>query len=49
MNYEAYRLAYFTQPQPEPRFAFSGTFGVTLFFENFEPTVALSAKYRPYR
>ena len=49
MNYEAYRQAYFTQPQREPRFAFSGTFGVTLFFENFEPTVALSANSRSYR
>jgi hypothetical protein len=44
MNYEAYRQAYFTHPRPEPRFAFSGSFGVTLFFEDFEPAVAFYAK-----
>ena len=49
MNYDEYRQAYFTQPLPESRFAFSGSLGVTLFFEDFEPAVALSAKSRPYR
>jgi hypothetical protein len=44
MNYEAYRQAYFTHPQPEPRFAFSGTFGVTLFFEDFDEAIAFYQK-----
>ena len=44
MNYEAYRQAYFTHPQPEPRFAFSGTFGVTLFFEDFDEAEAFYQK-----
>jgi acyl-CoA thioester hydrolase len=40
MNYEEYRKAYFTEPSPEPRFRFRGTFGVTLFFEDFDNAVA---------
>jgi hypothetical protein len=44
MNYDTYRQAYFTHPLPEPRFAFSGSFGVTLFFEDFEPAVAFYQK-----
>ena len=40
MNVEQYQQAYFTQPPPEPRFKFSGTFGVTLFYEAFETAVA---------
>lgn len=40
MNYEEYQKAYFADPAPEPRFRFSGSFGVTLFFEDFEAAVA---------
>jgi len=39
MNYEAYCKAYFANPLPEPRYSFSGTFGVTLYFEDFELAV----------
>jgi hypothetical protein len=44
MNYEAYRKAYFADPLPEPRFYFSGSFGVTLYFEDFDPAVAYYQK-----
>lgn len=40
MNYEEYRKAYFSDPLPDPRFRFQGTFGVTLFFEDFDKAVA---------
>ena len=40
MNYAQYQQAFFTQPPPQPRFSFSGTFGVTLFYEDFETAVA---------
>lgn len=39
MDYDAYRSAYFTQPMPEPRYRFSGAFGVTLYFEDYEASV----------
>ena len=41
MNYEDYRNAYFSDPMPEPLYRFSGSFGVTLYFEDFE----LAASY----
>jgi hypothetical protein len=40
MNYDEYRKAYFTDPLPEPRYGFTGAFGVTLFFEDFDLAVA---------
>jgi hypothetical protein len=40
MNYDEYRNAYFTDPAPKPRYHFIGTFGVTLYFENFDLAVA---------
>lgn len=39
MDYDAYRRAYFTQPQPEPRFSFVGFNGVTLYIEAYEAGV----------
>lgn len=39
MDYEAYRGAYFTDPPPPPRYRFSGSLGVTLFFEAFATAV----------
>jgi hypothetical protein len=39
MNYKEYQKAYFTVPVPEPHFRFSGSFGVTLFFEEFNSAV----------
>ena len=40
MNYEEYRNAYFTDPMPKALFRFSGSFGVTLYFEDFDLAVA---------
>jgi hypothetical protein len=39
MDYERYRNACFTDPMPEPRYRFSGTFGVTLYFEEYDAAV----------
>ena len=39
MNYEEYRSACFVSPAPEPRYRFEGSFGVTLFYEDFEAAV----------
>ena len=36
MNFKEYQKAYFTDPLPKPLFRFSGSFGVTLFFEDFD-------------
>jgi hypothetical protein len=40
MDFEAYHRAYFTDPSPDPRFAFVGAFGATLFFEDYAEAVA---------
>jgi hypothetical protein len=40
MDYEAYRNAFFVDPPPEPRFRFTGRFGPTLFYENYDAAVA---------
>lgn len=40
MDYQTYRAAYFVDPEPEPRFAFSGSFGVTLYFAAYAAAVA---------
>ena len=39
MNFKEYQKAYFTDPIPEPGFRFSGAFGITLFFEEFNSAV----------
>ena len=39
MNNKEYQKAYFTDPIPDPHFHFSGSFGVTLFFEEFDSAV----------
>jgi len=44
MNYEEYRKAYFTDPMPEARFGFNGSFGVTLYFEDYEAAVAFYSR-----
>lgn len=41
MNYEEYKKAYFVNPQPEPRFHFTGIFGLTLYYQDFEAAVAI--------
>ena len=40
MNYQEYRHAFFVDPQPKPRFEFSGAFGITLFYQEYEEAVA---------
>ncbi len=40
MNYQEYQKAYFVNPQPEPRFHFAGTFGLTLYYQDFDAAVA---------
>lgn len=39
MDYDSYRNSYFANPMPEPRFAFSGSFGVTLYFEDYDAVI----------
>lgn len=43
MDLEAYRRAFFVDPPPEPRFAFTGAFGATLYFEDFGAAVSFYA------
>jgi uncharacterized glyoxalase superfamily protein PhnB len=40
MDFEAYRKAYFVHPTPKQRFRFKGSFGVTLYYEDFSAAVA---------
>lgn len=40
MDSDAYRNAFFTHPPPVSRFAFVGSFGATLIFEDFAGAVA---------
>jgi len=40
MDYDAYRTAYFADPPPKARYRFSGSFGVTLFIEDFAAAIA---------
>lgn len=37
MDYDSYRKNYFTEPAPRPRYKFTGNFGVTLFYQDFDP------------
>ena len=39
MDYDAYRRAFFADPQPEPRFLFSDAFNVALYFEEYGAAV----------
>jgi len=40
MDYEAYRRAYFADPQPEPRFRIASTGGEVIFVEDYQAAVA---------
>ncbi len=40
MDLDSYRKAFFADPAPEPRFRFRGSFGATLYFQDFEAAVA---------
>ena len=40
MDYDSYRQQYFVSPQPEPRYAYRGLLGMTLFFSDYAAAVA---------
>jgi len=40
MDYEMYRRSYFADPAPQPRFAFQGMHGVTLYFADYLQAVS---------
>jgi hypothetical protein len=40
MDYAQYTASFFVQPAPEPRFEFTGLFGTTLFYEDYEAAVS---------
>ena len=44
MDYETYRKKYFVDPQPEPRFKFSGVNGATLFYKDYQEALAFYKK-----
>lgn len=39
MDYDEYRKAYFVQPSPQQRFQFRGSFGTTLYYDEYEDAV----------
>lgn len=39
MNFQEYRNTYFVDPLPMPRYRFSDSFGVTLYFEAYDAAV----------
>ena len=40
MDYETYKKNFYTDPPPKPRYNFSGSFGVTLFYEDYQAATA---------
>jgi len=44
MDYDSYRAAYFVEPPPDPRFRFTDSFGVTLYFVDFEAAIGFYEK-----
>lgn len=40
MDFDRYHKAYFVHPPPEPRFRFRGSFGATLYFQDFGAALA---------
>jgi uncharacterized glyoxalase superfamily protein PhnB len=40
MDYNEYRKAYFVQPPPQGRFRFVGSFGTTLYYEDYQQAIA---------
>jgi hypothetical protein len=40
MDFDSYYQAYYIQPQPHPRFKYTGNFGITLFYEAFDQAEA---------
>jgi len=39
MDFDSYKKSYFVNPTPIPRFRFKGTFGTTLFYEDFKAAI----------
>jgi catechol 2,3-dioxygenase-like lactoylglutathione lyase family enzyme len=44
MDYETYKKKYFVHPAPEPRFRFSGAYGATLFYQDYQEALAFYQK-----
>jgi hypothetical protein len=44
MDYQTYKRAYLVDPPPEPRYRFSGSFGITLYYQDFEAAVSYYEK-----
>ena len=44
MDYDEYQRAFFTDPAPAERFRFTGSFGVSLYFQDFHEAVAYYAE-----
>jgi hypothetical protein len=40
MDFDAYARSYFVQPAPQPRFRFTGSFGASVFYEDFAAAIA---------
>lgn len=40
MDFEAYQKAYFVHPAPRQHFTFTGSFGATLFYEDYAAAIA---------
>lgn len=40
MDFEAYRSAYFVEPAPPQRYNLMGTFGATLYYEDYDAAIA---------
>ncbi len=40
MDFDAYNTAYFVDPPPDQRFHYRGSFGATLYFEDYKSAIA---------
>lgn len=40
MDYETYQKENFIKPQPEPRYKYTGSFGITLYYQDYEQAVS---------
>jgi len=44
MDFESYQKNYFVDPPPKQRYTFTGNFGVTLFYQDYEAAIAYYEK-----
>ena len=44
MDFETYKKNFYTDPPPEPRYTFTGAFGSTLFYEDYQAAIAYYEK-----